>query len=122
MDNSIFPLPFSAHMIFVAIAFIFFLVQFIRLRYKYQLILAVASSCSALIYFQDTKTWFYGVGLVEFGLLLLALVMAIVEKRKRKALEKQAETENQGNGEEASLDEIGEDDEADAVDESDPEE
>lgn len=107
MDSSIFPLPFAAHMIFVAIAFTFFLIQFIRLRYKYQLILAVASTCSALIYFQNTKTWFYGVGLVEFGLLLLALVMAIVEKRSRKAREKKTDTETQESGEETVADETG---------------
>lgn len=115
MDSNIFPLPFTAHLIFMAIAFTFFLIQFIRLRYKYQLILAIASTCSALVYFQNTRIWFYGVGLVEFGLLLIALVMAIVEKRSRKALEKKAEDETQENGEETMADET-------AVDEADPEE
>ncbi len=89
MDSTnIFPLPFTAHIIFVAVAFIFFMIQFIRVRYKYQIIMAVAASFTMLVYVKDTKTWFYAVGILEFGLLLLALVAAIAEKHSRKVAAK----------------------------------
>lgn len=86
MSGNIFPLPFSTHLVFVAVAFVFFLIQFIRVRYKYQLVMAVAVAVTMLIYVKDSKMWFYSVGLIEFGLLLIALVAAIVEKKSRKEL------------------------------------
>lgn len=87
MNGNVFPLPFATHLIFTVIAAVFFLVQFARLRYKYQIVMAAAVVSTLLIYANDSKTWFYGMGILELGLLLLALVLSIVEKRSRKALE-----------------------------------
>lgn len=86
MSGNVFPLPFSTHLIFVAVAFVFFLIQFIRTRYKYELVMAAAVAVTMLIYAKDSKMWFYGVGILEFGLLVIALVAAIAEKRSRKEL------------------------------------
>lgn len=86
MSGNIFPLPFSTHLIFVAVAFVFFLIQFIRTKYKYEIVMAAAVAITMLIYVKDTKMWFYSIGIIEFGLLLIALVSAIVEKRSRKEL------------------------------------
>lgn len=99
MDNTIFPLPFSVHLVFVVVAFAFFMVQFVRTRYKYEVILAAAVAVTMLIYAKDTRMWFYSVGLIEFGLLLIALVAAIVEKRAEASC-----AENDG-GEEGTSDE-----------------
>lgn len=87
MDTNVFPLPFSVHLIFVAVAVIFFIVQFVRLRYKYQIVMAVAVAMTMLVYLNDSRLWFYGTGLVEFGLIVFALVISIVEKKKRCAVE-----------------------------------
>ena len=92
MNGNIFPLPFSAHLIFAVVAFVFFLIQFIRVRYKYQLVMAVA--VAMLIYLKDTKLWFYGIGILEFGLLIIALVAAISEKKRRRELEAEISSEN----------------------------
>ena len=92
MNGNIFPLPFSAHLIFAVVAFVFFLIQFIRVRYKYQLVMAVA--VTMLIYLKDTKLWFYGIGILEFGLLIIALVAAISEKKRRRELEAEISSEN----------------------------
>lgn len=86
MNGNIFPLPFSTHLIFVAIAFVFFLIQFVRTKYKYQLIMAIAVALTMLIYVKDSKMWFYSIGILEFGLLIIAFVAAIAEKRSRKEL------------------------------------
>ena len=94
MDGNIFPLPFSAHLIFAVVAFVFFLIQFIRVRYKYQLVMAVAVAMTMLIYLKDTKLWFYGIGILEFGLLIIALVAAISEKKRRRELEAEISSEN----------------------------
>lgn len=87
MNGNIFPLPFSVHLVFVIVAFVFFLIQFIRTRYKYQLVMAVAVAMTILLYVKETKLWFYGIGILEFGLLIIALVAAIAEKKRRKELE-----------------------------------
>lgn len=87
MNGNIFPLPFSVHLVFVIVAFVFFLIQFIRTRYKYQLVMAVAVAMTMLLYVKETKLWFYGIGILEFGLLIIALVAAIAEKKRRKELE-----------------------------------
>lgn len=87
MNSNIFPLPFSTHVIFVAIAFVFFIIQFVRLKYKYQLVMAVAVAMSMLVYVNDSKMWFYGVGILEFGLLVLSFVLSIVEKKNKKETE-----------------------------------
>ena len=92
MNGNIFPLPFSAHLIFAVVAFVFFLIQFIR--YKYQLVMAVAVAMTMLIYLKDTKLWFYGIGILEFGLLIIALVAAISEKKRRRELEAEISSEN----------------------------
>ncbi len=83
MSGNVFPLPFTTHLVFVAVAFLFFLIQFVRVRKKYQLIMAVAAALTMLIYVKDTKMWFYGIGILEFGLLILALIAAIVERDKK---------------------------------------
>lgn len=82
LENSVFPLPVKSHIIFCVIAVAFFLLQFIRLRYKYQLVLAVAVPATLLVYVSDNRTWFYGVGVLEICLLLLALVLAIMQHKK----------------------------------------
>lgn len=94
MNGNIFPLSFSTHLIFVAVAFIFFLIQFIRVKYKYQLIMAVAVAMTMLIYVKDSKLWFYGIGLLEFGLLIIALVAAITEKKRRRELAAEISSES----------------------------
>lgn len=86
MSGNIFPLPFSTHLIFVAVAFVFFLIQFIRTKKKYEIVMAAAAAVTMLIYAKDTKMWFYSIGLIEMGLLLIALVLSIVEKKSRKEL------------------------------------
>ena len=50
MDASTFPISFTYHLIFCLIAGAFFVVQFIRLRRPYQLLLAVGIVASLLIY------------------------------------------------------------------------
>lgn len=91
MDASTFPISFTYHLIFCIVAGVFFLIQFIRLRRPYQLILAVAIPASLLIYVGDpsNKTWFHTVGMFEVVLLLGAVVLSIVGRARAKKLEQQ---------------------------------
>lgn len=97
MDASTFPISFTYHLIFCIVAGVFFLIQFIRLRRPYQLILAVAIPASLLIYVGDpsNKTWFHTVGMFEVVLLLGTVVFSIVERARTKKLEKQQDNDGE---------------------------
>ena len=64
MDASTFPISLTYHLVFALIAGIFFLVQFIRLRRPYQLLLAIGILASLLIHVGDphNKVWFNTIG------------------------------------------------------------
>lgn len=94
MSNNIFPLPFTVHLIFSCVAFLFFIFQYTRVKRKYQLIMAVTVPLTLLLYVNTGKTWFYTIGIAEFVLLIAALVTSIIEKNKEKVLAKEAEAEN----------------------------
>ena len=99
MDVTTFPLSFSCHLIFSLIAGCFFLLQYLRLRRPYQLVLTIAIPASLLIYlgrlmehlgqtgaadFFNGKPWFHTIGALEAVLLLGALVLSILAKVRRK--------------------------------------
>lgn len=87
MDASTFPISFTYHLIFCLIAGAFFVVQFIRLRRPYQLLLAVGIVASLLIYVggEHNKVWFHTVGIFELVLLLGAIVLSINRPQKGEA-------------------------------------
>lgn len=48
--------------------------------------MAVAVPATLLLYVNSSKTWFYIIGFGELILLIAALITAIIDKRKEKAL------------------------------------
>lgn len=81
-QTSLFPFPFSLHLIFCCISVIFFVWRFIKEKLPYQLIMAVAIPFSMLIWLSDNKTLFYSIGIVEAVFLITAFVTSIVCKKK----------------------------------------
>ena len=89
MELNVFPIGLNKHIIFCVIASIFFLLQFIRTKHWYQLVMAIAVPISLLIYIDhDNPYIFYGVGVVEGVLLLLALVLNIIQTSKEEKAER----------------------------------
>jgi hypothetical protein len=82
MNTAVFPFSFNAHLTFAIICFVFFILQFIRLRYAYQLIMAVAIPLSLLIYVAPNKAFFYAIGIFEI-LALIACAVTISAARKQ---------------------------------------
>jgi len=78
MNTNIFPLPFSAHLIFSIFAFVIFMFQFIRVRRPYQLLMAAAVPATLLIYVNDSKAWFYGIGIAEAIFIIASLVSVFI--------------------------------------------
>ena len=93
MDASTFPISLTYHLVFALIAGIFFLVQFIRLRRPYQLLLA-----SLLIHVGDphNKVWFNTIGLFELVILVGAVVLSVAARVKAKKAAK--DTPEDANG------------------------
>ncbi len=83
MNTNIFPLPFSAHLIFSIFAFVIFMFQFIRVRRPYQLLMAAA--VPLLIYVNDSKAWFYGIGIAEAIFIIASLVSVFISRKSKKA-------------------------------------
>ena len=91
METSLFPVSMEKHIIFAVIAAVFFLLQFVRTKQWYQLVMAAAIPLSLLIYIDtENMTLFYGVGILEAVLLCTALVLNIVQSHKQSKAEKAA--------------------------------
>lgn len=89
MDPNQFPITQDKHLIFCILATLLFLIQFIRTKRLYQLIMAIAIPASLLIYVKpDDPKWYYGVAVAEAVLLLLALILNIIQSVKASKKEK----------------------------------
>jgi len=87
MNTNTFTLTFTQHLVFALIAGIFFILQFIRTKRYYQLVMAGAIFSSLLIYVSDSRALFYAVGILEAILVVAALVVSIVQNHKAKKKE-----------------------------------
>ncbi len=81
-NANLFPFPFGLHLAFCAIALIFFGWRFSVQKKPFQVIFAIAIPLSLAIWLNDSKTWFYIIGLVELILILAALVSCFIFKGK----------------------------------------
>ncbi|MCR5601362.1 MAG: hypothetical protein K6G33_11565 [Ruminococcus sp.] len=82
-NPTIFPFPFEMHLALAIISFLFFSYRFAVQKKPFQLIFAVAPALSLLLWVSDNKTLFYGLGLVELALIIIAIVTSIVCKPKK---------------------------------------
>ncbi|MGN0591829.1 MAG: hypothetical protein ACI4JQ_01120 [Ruminococcus sp.] len=84
MDATTFPISFTWHLVFSILACVFFLIQYVRMKKSYQLLIAIGIPASLCIYIQpEDSTLFYTVGAFEIVLLLGALVFAFIERSHR---------------------------------------
>ena len=81
-ETSLFPFPFTTHLIFVCISAAFLIFQFIREKKPYQIIITAGIVLSMAIWLSENRTLFYAIGIAEALLLLGAFVTAVVFKHK----------------------------------------
>lgn len=104
-NANLFPFPFSLHLIFCAVALIFFGWRFSEQKKPFQIIFAIAIPLSLTIWLSDSRNWFYIVGLVELLMILGALVSCFIFKGKKpeeNTGEKPSDEENAGSDTDAS--------------------
>ena len=92
---TLFPFPFSFHLVFAVISFIFFMVSFLKFKRPYQLLFAIAIPLSLLLWAAEfNRGLYYGLGAVELLLVLAALVSSIILKPKKQKEDKASKPEN----------------------------
>ena len=85
MDATTFPISMTWHMTFCALACIFFIIQYVRTKKSYQLLMAVAIPASLCIYIcPENTSLFHAVGVFEAVVLVGAIVFAFIERSRRK--------------------------------------
>lgn len=85
MNATTFPISLTWHVVFCALACIFFVVQYVRTKKSYQLILAIGIPASLIIYISpENSSLFISVGIFEAILLAGAVVFAFLERSRRK--------------------------------------
>lgn len=77
-----FPLEINKHIIFCIIGFVFFMFQFFRQGFRYQVLTAFAIAATLLLYINDSTAWRYGVGILELILLIAIFIVMTIEKKK----------------------------------------
>lgn len=95
-NPSLFPFPFKMHLIFACIGAIFFAYRFFTQRRPFQLIMAVATPLSLIVWISESRTVFYGLGIAEAVLILAAIVTSFIFKKPRDAEEKSGESDEVG--------------------------
>ena len=92
MDATTFPISTTWHIAFCALACIFFIIQYVRTKKSYQLLMAVAIPASLCIYILPENTsLFHAVGVFEAVVLVGAIVFAFIERARRR--QENADTE-----------------------------
>ena len=90
-NPNLFPFPFELHIGFSIVAFVFFILRYFFDKRPYQLILALAIPFSMTLWLSENKVWFYTVGAIEFGLLLIAFISDLIYKAKHPELKEKEE-------------------------------
>lgn len=85
MENTVFPLPFEIHLIFVCIAIVLFIFRYATCKRTYQLLIGIAAAATLLLYINTSKLWFNIVGIAELALIIAAIVSSVLDRKKLKA-------------------------------------
>lgn len=77
-----FPLDMDKHIVFCIVGILFFLFQFFRQGFKYQLMTAFAIGATLLLYVNDSTAWRYIIGAAELVLIIAIFIVMSIEKKK----------------------------------------
>lgn len=116
---SLFPFPFSFHLVLSLIAVVFFIFRFYQQKRPFQLIFAIAVPFSMLVWLSESKTLFYAVGIFELLFIIAAIVTSFIFKPAAAAPAAKIEVREAATEQKAPA---AESDEADAEDEEEEEE
>lgn len=110
---SLFPFPFTLHLIFVCISVLFFAYRYIAQKRPYQAIMSVAVLTSMAIWLSDSRKLYYGIGIIELSLIVVALITAIIFKAPPVTDEVEASDEDDDDDSDEDGDDSDEDNDSD---------
>lgn len=110
---SLFPFPFTLHLIFVCISVLFFAYRYIAQKRPYQAIMSVAVLTSMAIWLSDSRKLYYGIGIIELSLIVVALITAIIFKAPPVTDEVEASDEDDDDDSDEDDDDSDEDNDSD---------
>lgn len=97
IDNSLFPIRMGMHIFLGLLALLVFGLQFIRYRKWHHLVMAIAMPSTLLPYLVNSMDFFYGLGIAEFGALILSCILTVtVDKTNEPEPEPEAREEENG--------------------------
>lgn len=88
-NDYLFPFPLGFHIIFSVLGALIFLIQYVRKKYAYQLLMAFAIPSTLLVYFCKTETTFMILGIEELVILLLVIIFIFRAKKIEEKKEKE---------------------------------
>ena len=86
-QTNLFPFPFHVHLIFSMISTLFFFAMYNKYHKPYQLLMGFAVPISLVIWLSESKSLFYGVGIIELILLFASFLITVILKIKNKKAE-----------------------------------
>lgn len=95
LQPALFPFPFQHHLIFCCVALVFFGYLYMKYKKPHQLIMAVAIPFSLVLWISTNRVLFYAVGIIEVILLITALVLNIIHKKKHPELYEEEKNDNE---------------------------
>lgn len=119
---SLFPFPFSLHLIFVCISVLFFAYRYIAQKRPYQAIMSVAVLTSMAIWLSDSRKLYYGIGIIELSLIVIALITAIIFKAPPVTDNEEASDEDESDEDDDDSDEDNDSDDDNDGDEAEDDE
>lgn len=112
---SLFPFPFSLHLIFTIICVVFFAFRFTTQKKPFQLIMCIAVVVSMGLWLSDSRAVYYCVGAMEAVLVLGAFVTSLIFRDKPEDAEKKDDNSSDDSSDDNSDDDN--DNDGDAEDE-----
>ncbi len=95
LQPNLFPFPFQHHLIFCCVALVFFGYLYMKYKKPHQLIMAVAIPFSLVLWISTNRVLFYAVGIIEVILLITALVLNIIHRKKHPELYEEEKNDNE---------------------------
>ena len=95
LQPTLFPFPFQHHLIFCCVALVFFGYLYMKYKKPHQLIMAIAIPFSLVLWISTSRVLFYAVGIIEVILLITALVLNIIHRKKHPELYEEEKNDNE---------------------------
>ena len=112
---SLFPFPFSLHLIFVIVCVVFFAFRFTTQKKPFQLLMCIAAVVSMGLWLSDSRAVYYGVGAMEAVLIIGSFITSLIFRDKPEDKKNDSKTDDDSDDNDSSDDDYYDEDDEDAM-------